>query len=77
MELERKENNMKKSKLLIGDKIIQISHGAGNGIPLEITDIDHEYGIIGMGMYATSLENVHLCHKYVNNDGTLEDITDE
>lgn len=67
---------MKKSDLKIGDKIIQIKSGAGSGRPLTITDIDTEYGIIGMGVYGCYVDGVEKYHKYVKADGTLEDLTD-
>ena len=68
---------MKKSDLKIGDKIIQIINGAGSGSPLKITDIDKEYGIIEMGWYGCSYDGVHKYHRYVRQDGTLENIIDE
>jgi hypothetical protein len=68
---------MKKSNLKVGDKIVQIVSGAGSGIPLEITDIDRECGIIGMGYYGCSYDGVQVNHKYVRDDGSLEEITNE
>lgn len=67
---------MKKSNLKVGDKIIQIENGAGSGRPLMITDIDSEYGIVGMGAYGCSMDGIEKHHKYVRPDGILEDITD-
>ena len=66
---------MKKSDLKVGDKIIQTIGGAGSNCPLTITDINS--GIIEMGIYGCFLEDVHINHKYVREDGTLEDITDD
>lgn len=68
---------MKKSELLPGHKIIMLTNGVGSGRPLEITDIDTEYGIIEMGPYGTSLCGVGKFHKFVRDDGTYEDITDD
>jgi len=68
---------IKKSDLKVGDKIILIVNGAGAFAHLEITDINYEHGIIGMGTYACSLKDVHRLHKYVRKDGTLEEIIDE
>lgn len=69
---------MKSSKLKVGDKIMQMSpNGPGSLIPLEITDIDHEYCIIGMGPYGCSLQHVHISHKFINVDGNLEEITND
>lgn len=66
---------MKKSDLKVGDEIIATVGGAASGLPLKITDIKD--GIIGMGMYGCSYEFVHFCHKYIKEDGTLEDLNDE
>lgn len=65
---------MKKSDLKVGDRIIQITPGAGSGVPKTITDIDEEFGIIGMGPYGCALDTVDEDHKFVRPDGTYEDI---
>ena len=63
---------MKKEDLKVGDKIIQTTNGAGGWLPLTITDIKD--GIIGMGGYGCLIETVGVHHKYIKEDGTLEDI---
>lgn len=68
---------MKKSDLKVGDKLIQSLNGAGCRKALKITDIDTEYRIVGMGCFATSLDKVHINHKLVKEDGTIEEITED
>ena len=64
---------MKSSDLKVGDRIVQIKPGAGSGMFLKITDIKD--GIIGMGGYGCLLSTVHIHHKFVKDDNSLEDIT--
>ena len=71
-----RRTRMKKSELRVGDRIIQTSPGAGSHIILEITDMDKKLGIVGMGAYACLMDGIEECHKYVNPDGTFEDLTD-
>lgn len=68
---------MRKSNLKVGDKVTTEIYGAGENEILKITCINREKSIVEMGKYVCNYENIDKRYKYVNKDGTFEDITNE